>query len=378
MMEPTTQAYALAIRALGPEQVVPVVYDLNSASIEVGSAEDNHIVLNGPGVEPYHLALRWIDSQLYALVNRLVAERHKELVWLEKRSGDNVFCPEHGQITVPDNPTGCPQCEAAGETLWLLRPLQAGDVFPIGNRFEASVLNQGTPNQAGEDALMPLHSPWPESAWLQNPPRPPVLVGGEDELALEERDYPFEDSNLWFWNPASSPFPVFMHQRVNRYVTRHACENSDREVGGVLLGHIFRDPEDGVTYPVIDHALAGRFATEARGHLTFTRETWLDINKRREDLHPDEWVVGWYHTHPGLDIFLSDWDLFIHRNFFHKHWQVALVLDPHQDAASFFTWADGDILDPQRPAQLFRMADLDEIADARRTRVRIKLGERVP
>jgi len=30
----------------------------------------------------------------------------------------------------------------------------------------------------------------------------------------------------------------------------------------------------------------------------------------------DKKIVGWYHSHPGFGIFLSEYDLFIHRNFF--------------------------------------------------------------
>jgi proteasome lid subunit RPN8/RPN11 len=98
--------------------------------------------------------------------------------------------------------------------------------------------------------------------------------------------------------------------------------------------------------------------------------------RQREERHPNKEVVGWYHTHPGLDIFLSEWDLMIHRNFFRQEWQVALVVDPHQDAGGFFVWAGEDILDPQQPHQLFKVADLeDENLEAPRTRIRIKLGE---
>jgi len=58
--------YALAIYAPARKGVTPVVYDLTGDSVEIGSAENNHIVLSGPGVEPYHLAMRQIGSQLCA------------------------------------------------------------------------------------------------------------------------------------------------------------------------------------------------------------------------------------------------------------------------------------------------------------------------
>jgi hypothetical protein len=71
-------------------------------------------------------------------------------------------------------------------------------------------------------------------------------------------------------------------------------------------------------------------------------------------------------------------DLFIHRNFFRQPWQVALVVDPQQKAAGFFVWSGDDLLEPQRPYQLFRVAELeDERMKSPRHRVRIKLGERI-
>lgn len=370
--------YALAIRALGPDRISPVVYDLNGEPIDIGSAEGNHIVLNGPGVEPYHLALRQVGSQLFALVDPSVAARHGESVWLEERSGDSYYCPDHARITRRRASGGCPLCNEQSGSLWLLRPLQAGDVFPVGLNFEASVLGQGLPNLAIENGDLPASSPWPDATWLEDPPREPAVLVGEEDAPLEERDYPFYDSNLWVWSPPESPFPVFMHQRVNLHVTRHASDNSNREVGGVLLGQVYRSSRDDVIYPVISHAISARFATEGRGHLTFTPETWLDIHRQCEEHYPGRKIVGWYHTHPGLDIFLSEWDLFIHRNFFSHAWQVALVLDPHQDAGGFFVWSDGDVLDPLQPHQPFSVADLEDGSPGgRRTRIRIKLGEPV-
>jgi len=39
--------------------------------------------------------------------------------------------------------------------------------------------------------------------------------------------------------------------------------------------------------------------------------------------------VGWYHSHTRTEIFLSDADLEIHKQYFPEPWQVALVLKPH-------------------------------------------------
>src|SRR5579859_5040742 len=148
--------YALAISASTRQGVTPVVYDLTGNAIDIGSAEDNHIVLTGQGVEPYHLAIREIDSRVCALVDLNIARQHHEAVWLERRGDDTLFCPDHGQLTkVVDsgdlesctlcNQQGNEQANGKPKPLWLLRPLQSGDVFPVGESFEAVILNQGSP-----------------------------------------------------------------------------------------------------------------------------------------------------------------------------------------------------------------------------------------
>ena len=373
-----TQAYALAISAHDHRPTPPVVYDLTGAPIDIGSAESNHIVLSEPSVAAHHLAIRRVRGQISALIDLSVARRKAEPFWLESRSGDTFLCREHGQLPELVAPDRCPLCGERGRSLLLARPLRPGDVFSIGEGFEATVLNQASANLSSYDTSIATLSPWPDAEWLEQPPRHPTIFFEDDERAIPQCAYPVNDSNLWLWDPPESPFPVFTHQRVNRHTSDHARANHDREVGGLLLGRVYTNPDDHIIYPVITHAIAARFATEARGHLTFTHETWLDFIGQREERFPHDEVMGWYHTHPGLDIFLSEWDLLIHRHFFRQAWQVAMVLDPHQNQAGFFVWANNAILDPLTPHHLFKMADSDDSTPgAGRPRVRIKLLKEV-
>jgi proteasome lid subunit RPN8/RPN11 len=55
-----------------------------------------------------------------------------------------------------------------------------------------------------------------------------------------------------------------------------------------------------------------------------------------EEKFPDKELVGWYHTHPRMGLFLSSHDIFLHNNFFPKPWQVALVVEPHSNVGGFF------------------------------------------
>ena len=120
----------------------------------------------------------------------------------------------------------------------------------------------------------------------------------------------------------------------------HVFGSRDKEVGGVLVG---RKPNHGFM-PLITGAIAAISADEQRATLTFTQETWEYIHRTIESDYPDdEEIVGWYHSHPDFGIFLSDHDLFIHRNFFSGESQIAVVVDPVNRTEGVFAWRDDDI-----------------------------------
>ena len=119
---------------------------------------------------------------------------------------------------------------------------------------------------------------------------------------------------------------------VARQIRQHARSNLKNEVCGVLIG----DFEDGATH--VRACIAGANAAQGGAHVTFTQDTWEHIYKIKDRDFPDERIVGWYHSHPGFGIFLSDHDTFIHKNFFSAPEQVAWVFDPHSDEEGCFGW----------------------------------------
>jgi proteasome lid subunit RPN8/RPN11 len=122
-----------------------------------------------------------------------------------------------------------------------------------------------------------------------------------------------------------------------REIRRHARAHLKTEVCGVLIG----SEAEGVTS--IEACIAGANATQGGAHVTFTQDTWEHIYKIKDREYPDERIVGWYHSHPGFGVFLSDHDTFIHKNFFSSEQQVAWVYDPHSDEEGCFGWRDGRI-----------------------------------
>jgi proteasome lid subunit RPN8/RPN11 len=94
---------------------------------------------------------------------------------------------------------------------------------------------------------------------------------------------------------------------------------------------------------VVDACIAGINAAQGGAHVTFTQDTWEHIYKIKDRQFPDARIVGWYHSHPGFGVFLSEHDLFIQENFFSNPQQVAWVYDPHTDEEGCFGWVSGKI-----------------------------------
>lgn len=120
-------------------------------------------------------------------------------------------------------------------------------------------------------------------------------------------------------------------------VDRHTQAHLDGEVGGFLLGRIADGAVD------VRVALPAAEAVGGRAQVTFTHADWDAAHRAVDEDHPDLRIVGWYHSHPGFGIFLSEYDRFIHANFFAEPGMVALVRDPHDGAVGWFGWRDGEI-----------------------------------
>jgi proteasome lid subunit RPN8/RPN11 len=131
---------------------------------------------------------------------------------------------------------------------------------------------------------------------------------------------------------AVSAVRVAIEAEVARQVRQHGRSSMKAEVCGVLIGR-----EEG-NMTIVDACIAGVNAAQGGAHVTFTQDTWQHIYEVKDKKWPDARIVGWYHSHPGFGVFLSDHDLFIHKNFFSSPQQIAWVYDPHNDEEGCFGW----------------------------------------
>jgi len=130
---------------------------------------------------------------------------------------------------------------------------------------------------------------------------------------------------------------VVMEAEVARKIRQHARGSMKAEVCGVLIGNTEHERM------TVEACIQGNNAAQGGAHVTFTQDTWEHIYKIKDKEYPDQKIVGWYHSHPGFGVFLSEHDLFIQQNFFSNPQQVAWVYDPHTDEEGCFGWVGDKI-----------------------------------
>jgi proteasome lid subunit RPN8/RPN11 len=145
---------------------------------------------------------------------------------------------------------------------------------------------------------------------------------------------------------ADSGLDVFMTQGAYVRACAHAGSDLNNEVGGWLLGKWRFDKRANRQFIVIEKIMPAPYVRHGRAYLTFTQDSQVAMHDALEGNHPGKEVVGWYHTHPRMGVFLSRYDTWLHQNFFPKPWQVALVIEPHTANGGFFIPDPEGQLDP--------------------------------
>ena len=140
---------------------------------------------------------------------------------------------------------------------------------------------------------------------------------------------------------------IFVTQKAYIRFCAHASSNLQNEVGGWLLGKWRLDKTSGEQFIVIDTILPALHTQSGSAFLTFTQESQVALHHHLEESYPTKQLVGWFHTHPKMGVFLSAYDTWLHQNFFPEQWQVALVIEPFSRAGGFFIRQSDGQMDPR-------------------------------
>ncbi|HEX2787822.1 MAG TPA: LysM peptidoglycan-binding domain-containing protein [Ignavibacteria bacterium] len=140
--------------------------------------------------------------------------------------------------------------------------------------------------------------------------------------------------------PDNGHIKIYIEQAALSGIEHHLSSDKNNELGGVLTGYNCK-LHSGESFIIIKNFIKAGFTNSSVSRLTFTYQTWEQINNELENKFPDEIILGWYHSHPGHSVFLSDYDVFIQKNFFNLEFMVAYVFDPTITQRGFFFW-NGD------------------------------------
>lgn len=137
----------------------------------------------------------------------------------------------------------------------------------------------------------------------------------------------------------AADFRIHFHPAAHGRAVAHAKESTSVEICGVLVGDWGQDADG--PFVRISEIIRCDNATQKFAEVTFTHDSWTQINREMDTKFANLRIVGWYHSHPDFGIFLSDRDVFIQQNFFSGAGQIAFVVDPVRDAEGIFEWHDG-------------------------------------
>ena len=144
-------------------------------------------------------------------------------------------------------------------------------------------------------------------------------------------------------------------ESIESEIEKHCFSETQVEVGGFLVGTI----EGGRTN--ISAALPSLKAVSTQVNLTITHEAWSDALSDVEENYPGMKIIGWYHSHPGFGLFLSEYDSFIQENFFVDPNHVALVVDPLEGSLGWFVVRDSKTIELfRKPTSLPAIAEKGE------------------
>lgn len=204
---------------------------------------------------------------------------------------------------------------------------------------------------------------------VANPKR--VMLGRAVTLGSAARvvEAPFPKFRTIQWVPQSVPDPdeeptsdspniveMVITQEVLLAVNRHVAQTLERELGGFLLGNRYSCPDTQRNYVVIDQYLEAGYTEGTEVSLSFTSESWAQLDDHLSGKFLGKLLVGWYHSHPKLNVYLSSLDVAIHEGRFREPWKSALVLEPATHQGGFFRW-NRDKLDRNNYVDFYELLD---------------------
>jgi len=248
-----------------------------------------------------------------------------------------------------------------------LLALKGGHQLDESNSLAANGVTSG--------ATLQLIAPTPgASLYLVEPPRKTssIQVRRREPVAPAEAPPPLP--GFFCARNEEAPVRVFLSLDALRRVWDHvgrrcyACgclpASVNVERGGALVGEYAIDP-NGRRFIVINSVVPAPHAPSTRSTINIRAEDWVQIYTEIERMNGQR-LLGWYHSHPSLGVFMSGTDRETQRRTFAADWQVGLVVDPSNESLGFFV---GEHAQPAKWVALFddrarRESNVDAVSAA--------------
>ena len=109
-------------------------------------------------------------------------------------------------------------------------------------------------------------------------------------------------------------FQVYIRRDTLRVIYEHVLQGlkGNQEVAGVLVGKYLLDKDKKVKFIELVHALQARAGQSSSIDVSIPSEEWFRLIDKVNNSAKYKGVYtisGWYHSHPGLSLFLSQTDI---------------------------------------------------------------------
>ena len=137
-----------------------------------------------------------------------------------------------------------------------------------------------------------------------------------------------------------SPLLAMRTDALNK-LSDHVRTDTRIELGGLLVGRAFHDAVRRTFVILVEAALPALQGDGTATSFTYTSESWRAILPEFNKMAEEWTIVGSYHSHPGLGVFLSSTDLETQQDVFPHEWQAAVVIDPISGDIGYFAGIEG-------------------------------------
>ncbi len=128
---------------------------------------------------------------------------------------------------------------------------------------------------------------------------------------------------------ATGPYELFIAQSALRDISEHVSGLTREARFGFLLGALFRCPDSGIHYAVVDRSLPADEPFSEEAPAAFLLRAWAECQE--EFLAHGGVLLGWYHSHYLLGLLPSEGDQEANVRYFGEPWQCSVLVVPDEE-----------------------------------------------